>query len=433
MACVAVAGALAARGFRARLEPVGAGAALLAVAALLGVIIRAFAGGTFGLSGAQDQAAYGSLRSGFDPTAYLMRGVFAAPAPGTGGHWYVPPGQVIDTLVTGAARLPGWTTVLLLAAPAAIAVVLGTRWGLEAVAVTGLGIVFGTVGIGLLFAFRYHVYVDATFGLCRMPPYAPVGLFLLALDVIEHLLAVLGQHLPRARFAAVLVICCAGAVLLPGTAVSSQLAAAGEQRIELANWVREHTPCDARILVSQRTEGVVTALTGRYGVLEGMGPFLRASRLRSVTDLMLGARRFFHALVANEMFLTRHDISFVILARPDELLGYAAPVGRANVGGLRTAPFLRQVFATASTTVYQVAGAPRAARALAQRTAPGLPAVADPAVASAARRGGRGVNYSPRAGWAGRDWVRQRALPDPAVRSQSCSRSPTVRYPRSAA
>ena len=229
-------------------------------------------------------------------------------------------------------------------------------------AAAGLGIVLGTVGVGLLFAYRYHVYVDATFGLRRMPPYVPVGLFLLALGVLEHLLAVLERHRPRVRFAAALVICCAGAVLLPGTAVSSQLAAAGEQRIELANWVREHTPCDARILVSQRTEGVLTALTSRYGVLEGMGPFLRASRLRYVTALLLGARRFFHAPAANEGFLTRHEISFVILARPDELLGYAAPLGRADVSGLRTAPFLRQVFATGSMIVYQVTEAPDAPR-----------------------------------------------------------------------
>ena len=53
LASVAVADALAARGYRARLAPAGALAALLAVAALLGVVIRAFAGGTFGLTGAR--------------------------------------------------------------------------------------------------------------------------------------------------------------------------------------------------------------------------------------------------------------------------------------------------------------------------------------------------------------------------------------------
>jgi len=150
---------------------------------------------------------------------------------------------------------------------------------LPAVAVTGLGIMLGTIGVGLLFAYRYHVYVDATFGLRRMLPYVSVGLFLLALGVLEHLLAVLP-----------------------------------------ANWL----------------------------------PY--------VIGLMLDARRFFHAPAANETFLSTHKISFVVVARTDEVLGYAAPLGRANLRGLSATPFLHPVFATRSMTVYQVAGAPQAPR-----------------------------------------------------------------------
>ncbi len=84
---------------------------------------------------------------------------------------------------------------------------------------------------------------------------------------------------------------------------------------------------------------------------------------------MLQARAFFADPVANEAFLGRHHVSYVVLARTDQLLGYAAPVGRPDYQAVTAVPFLRPAYQTPAITVYRVAGAgpapplPRAAAA----------------------------------------------------------------------
>ena len=110
------------------------------------------------------------------------------------------------------------------------------------------------------------------------------------------------------------------------------------QRVKLINWMRTQTPCNARFLVNERTEGAVTSLTGRYALLEGMGPFLRVDKLPYVISLMLSARRFFQDPRSNEAFLREHGISYVVVSKAGLLLGYTGPTGTANIPSLTPLP-----------------------------------------------------------------------------------------------
>jgi hypothetical protein len=65
--------------------------------------------------------------------------------------------------------------------------------------------------------------------------------------------------------------------------VSSQRQQLSQERLSFIAWVRTETPCGAQFLLNQRPEGTMTALTGRFELSEGMGPFLRVDRLPYVT------------------------------------------------------------------------------------------------------------------------------------------------------
>jgi len=188
--------------------------------------------------------------------------------------------------------------------------------------------------------------------------------------VAESLLLLLDRPAPRVAVAMALA-CVLGlsAWVLPSTYVSNPARFTGDQRTQLVDWVRTSTPCAARFLINQRTEGTFTALTGRFALLEGMGAFLRTNELPYVVKLLLKAQKFFHYPMADEQFLRIHDISFVVVARGDQELGYAAPIGPPNLRQLSASPFLQLVYSSRSVLVYKVVGA---------RTAPVSPLLQGP-------------------------------------------------------
>jgi hypothetical protein len=351
---------LRAHGTRNRLAPFQYGIILAAVGGIGGVIIRIFAGGTFGLGGASSPATYSSIHTSFDPTAYLYYGGFIPRAKAGGGPWYLPPSQILYRMMTGSQfHWPAWALWVIFAAAvvATVLLFLLARDELRDAGVVGLGIFLGVMAIALAFDFHYHVYLEATFGIRRLREDTSLGLIIIALGVIEGLIVLLARH--RARLAvavsAVVVIALA-AWLLPNNSLR-QDTGVSHQRTVLINWIRTQTPCGARLLVNQRTEGAITSLTGRSALLEGMGPFLRVDKLPYVVSLMLSARRFFENPQANQAFLRQHDISYVVVTRVYQLLGYSGLTGRPNVQALNSAPFLQRVLVTPSAKVYRVVGA----------------------------------------------------------------------------
>ena len=153
------------------------------------------------------------------------------------------------------------------------------------------------------------------------------------------------------------IIVLLSALVLPASAASQPLSRVSHERVALVDWLRTHTPCNARFLVNQRTEGPFTVLTGRFALLEGMGPFLRVDTLPYVVNLFLAARHFFRDPISHEAFLRQHGISYVVVTGQNQLLGYTGATGSVSWAGMRAAPFLHPVLKTRYATVYQVQGA----------------------------------------------------------------------------
>ncbi len=330
-----------------------------AVSSLMGLVIRGFAGGSFGLEGAQNPSGYAHADAGFDPTAYLYGGSQIA------AHralWDTQPGQVVRSMLTGSAHVASWQLWLLLAITAVGAAAAFARPRFRQLGVVGLGMMLGVIAVGLFFALSYHTYIEQTFGIRRLTPYVLIGLLLLAVGVAESLAMLLERSGARvATAAAVALVVILSAWLLPSTSVSRSAGFTGSQRTRLVDWVRTSTPCDARFLINQRTEGTFTALTGRYALLEGMGAFLRTKQLPYVVQLLLKAQKFFHFPMSDAEFLRRYDISYVVVARGYQELGYAAPIGPPNFRQLSASPFLQLVYSTRTILVYKVVGAPTVA------------------------------------------------------------------------
>ena len=343
--------------------PLRRGLAVAGVAGAGGVLIRIFAGGSFGLQGAQGAASYASLHLAYDPTAYLYGGLmYPSGMPGS-AHWYAHPGVVIVSMVAGSVALPGWEILLWLGTPVIAAVVLlvGGR-GLRSVGLVGIGLMVGIVAVGVVMAVTYHSYIEQTFGIRRLATYVALAFLLLIVAVGEAYLEIAARARPQVAIAASLVVVLGlAAWLLPSTSVTRDMSYYGQQRTRLVDWIRANTPCNARFLVNQRTEGTLTSLTGRFSLIEGMGPFLRTDRLPYVVSLVHGAKMFFRAPLKRERYLVRHDISFVIVATGFQELGYQAPIGPPNIDELNRAPFLKRVYTSDSLFVYQVTADPPSA------------------------------------------------------------------------
>jgi hypothetical protein len=343
---------------RSRPAILGAGAVLAGVAVGAGFIIRLLAGGSFGLNGASTPSGYSAIHTTFDPTAYLFTGRLLPRHQALHKQWFFPPQRIIRGIMgINGMPWPMWSIWLLLAGAlvAAVLLFLFVKADVRTAGLTGAGIVAGVIVVSLLFDFHYRIFVDATFGLRRLADFTSLGLIIIGLGLIEGLLLLLDRHWSRVSAAvAVGVVVALAAWMIPSSIPSPDNLRMSGQRTVFVNWVRTHTPCNARFLVNQRTEGALTALTGRFALLEGMGPFLRTDKLPYVVNLMLSAKQFFGSPDANAAFLRQHQISYVVVARHRLLLGYVGPTGQTNIAGLDDSPFLHRVLVTPGFIVYQV-------------------------------------------------------------------------------
>jgi hypothetical protein len=363
LTCIGVARLLYDADWSARLATLRSGLAVGGSGAVIGLAIRVFAGGAFGLGGASNEAAYAAIHTRFDPTEYLYYGGFVPRDPPRSGlHPYMPVKQVVDGFTTGALGiyLPRWQVLLIFAAALAASVLLFVlvKTDLRIVGLVGLGIFAGIVIVSVAFDYKYHVFIDATFGQRRLGNYSSVGLILVGLGVLEGLILLLERASPPVLIAgAVVPVVFLTAWLLPSSGITPGLHAVSQDRVKLVNWIRAHTACGARFVVNQRSEGTLASLAGRNALSEGMGPFLRPDKLPYVISLMLGARNFYTHPQTDEAFLRQYGITYVVAARTGELIGYGGPEGTANFRALNSTPFLRPVYVTHAVRVYQVTGA----------------------------------------------------------------------------
>jgi hypothetical protein len=328
------------------------------VFAFLGLLIRLSAGGSFGLGGASNPSGYAEAHTSFDASRFLFTSKLTPQVPG--GHWYVSPSQVFSDIMAGSGiSLPVWGLLPALAGFAVGATLLFVfaRTDVRIAGLVGFGIIAGIIVASMLFAYHYHVYLEATFGVRRLKDFSSLGSIIIALGVLEALLLVLDRRRPRLStgVAAALIIV-VSAWVLPTNVAPQQVSQLSRQRIRFFDWVRTQTPCNARFLIDERTEGPMTALTGRFALMEGMGAFLRVDKLPYLVSLMLASRKFFESPRSDEAFLREHGISYVVATQENRLLGINRPTGKAKIPELQATPFLKRNLATKDVVVYRVLG-----------------------------------------------------------------------------
>jgi len=357
-------------------------AAAMAVAFIaLGGVLLVLPHGDLGLRGATGNSAYSSFGPGFDPTFYVNTGRLTGRL---SGHivvgprtWYLPPQRAAWAFVgaaTGLIRAPAsvrgaveWLLAVggLLAAAAML--VFFPR-ELRPVGVMCYGLLVSIVGLTWLISLRYHLYIQARFGVRRLFDYASIPLIIFGLALIEGALLLLTRSargrtvrpwVPGVALAVVAVV--VSALVIPSARPPRRGDAPLDRGLIASfDWVRANIPCDARILANIHTEGVFEALTGRSAVLEGMTPYLRPSVLAPIVRLFLDARRFFVDPQGNQAFLAREGVDYVVILHSGGV-GYSLPIGRIDQAALASAPFLEPMYSSPAMTVYRVHGVARPA------------------------------------------------------------------------
>ncbi len=134
-----------------------------------------------------------------------------------------------------------------------------------------------------------------------------------------------------APYAAIGLVAVAALTAAPGP--TDARSAASRTAADAWAWIAAETPGDARILVNGRTDGIVAALAGRSGVLDGPADASAdAGSLERATALVLGARAAFADPTsrATADFLARESVTHLLVAS-----GSASP---ADVGAERLFP-----------------------------------------------------------------------------------------------
>jgi hypothetical protein len=318
--------------------------------------------GDLGLAGAGGPGAYESVDVGFDPTLYLNGGAMRPTEP---HRFYLPPRRVVRLYAQSATgvEVPGGrraTSLLALGVAgfvgAAVGIALAFPRRLRAVGPAALGLAGVIVLLTWWFSLRYELYIPARFGVRRLFDYSSIPLVLVVLGLLEGVLVLLGRIGPWPPVVAgTLAVAVATGLLLPGGHGPPPGPAAIPLRQGL-DWIREHTPCGARFLANQHTEGVFEAATGRVGILEGATPYLRPSVLRPTLRLFLSAREFFRHPEAGAGILGRERVDYVVVFRVGGV-GYREAIGPTDVVGIEELPALRRVFTDSALAVYRVVGA----------------------------------------------------------------------------
>jgi hypothetical protein len=209
--------------------------------------------------------------------------------------------------------------------------------------------------VALVFSRLYSTYIPAEFPERRLFPALGLPVTLIGLALLEWALTTLTRVSPRAPLAATLVVLLAMALwLLPRYSPDSIRFHQDDQALAAMNWIRDNTPCDARILASNRTGGVFQVLTGRTSVTEGMAPFLRPPLLNHAVKVLTRARHFFAHPRVHHKILAAQGIDYVISAAPYILDEAPLLISKIDERGLGRAPFLQAVHQSSDFNVYRV-------------------------------------------------------------------------------
>jgi hypothetical protein len=356
---------------------------IVGVTLILGGTILVSAPGDIGFEGAVEPGEYRALRAQldlpptFDPTRFIathdVQAALTEHPLSTGDvaeqFAYKLLGRSALRVRQGEETSP-WLlvgpTVVALALAVTVLLVGPRSLRIVCLAAVLLGSVIFVVGV--LFAFRYDLFVLEFFGNRRLFSYAAIPLVLVVTAAGETALAWLGRHgfgAPGASMVGCAVVLILVVALIPGSVRTQDQQAA---EVALLRWVGRTVPCEGRLLSDHRTLGTFQTITGHAAVLEGMGPHVRPSVLTLAIEEVFLARRFFRDPGAGLPYLRKRGVAAIVVgARSSGFAFGGYSIARVPPQRLDRVPYLRRAFENEAGIVYLVDG---------YRPDPRLPSVA---------------------------------------------------------
>ncbi|MGH2750641.1 MAG: hypothetical protein ACRDK3_07185 [Actinomycetota bacterium] len=360
---------------------------VLKVGLVAGGIFSAFVLAGLALSGgdaafnAVDQNQGIDTRGGtFDPTRYLAGGRVNQPPylqPGSriemNDGWYELPGTIFEEYVakstTSGLSRSGYTAIFLGVGVVALLLLFLAPKPLRPLAAAGFVTWAGLLMITITMSSTYDTYVPASFAQRRLWSYDAFMLLLVGLGVVEVALYYLARVRVWIPILAIAIGVCVAVALNAPQEIGRYKRKQGADTLRAMNWISENLPCDARILVNQRTGGTFQVFTGRVAITEGMAPYLRPDMLTQVIDILLDTRSFFEAPSDNYEVLERYGIDHVVVAKRPYLFHEKPLLGQSPPELLAEAEELEQIHESRLIDVYRVPDAQTAGRPQAEEHA----------------------------------------------------------------
>jgi hypothetical protein len=332
--------------------------ATAAVTVLLAGSVVLLAQGDIALSGTSGSQAYEVDEFSPDPTLFYVTGRSVPIAEAQSRDWYKPPDVLVGDLLArslGTAPQQPWVWLIgFVVLAVLIGVIVQAR--LRPIIFAAIGLMTFIVVITLLFAYTYDLMALANFGSRRLFDYASLPITLVGFVLLESLLVRLRKAKPTLTGPVVVVLTVGlGAYLLPALKPGRTLLPKGSAAVADYEWVRDNLPCGVRIISNQRTDATYQLLTGRVGVVEGMGPHLRPEILLQVNDLLMRNREFFVRPATSKQYLVDEGVDYVALVRDKKNKGVLSIPSNARV--LDKVPFLELIHEGERTNFYRVVGA----------------------------------------------------------------------------
>jgi hypothetical protein len=306
----------------------GVGVVVAASFAVVYLGMLGSSGGDLGLQRATSGASFSDFPPGVDPTRSFLKSKFVEES-GQEGRFLIPPREILGRFGAEAINRPtsGRHGLLLLAflAVATAGMVVVNR-PLIPLAVLAWGLAAVSVGVALLFSYRYETLIPANFGVRRLYDYVT----LIPALIVPALLETIAQPLVRRRAAVASALAVAVGVVAVAAAIdrvpnerSLPEAAAG---VKMFRTVAGIVPCDARMLANARTAGSWQSWTGRRAVTEGMSPYLRPATMERVLPILIGGHEFFADPEANSDFLESQRVDYLVVVEPGVTFGTGGTV-----------------------------------------------------------------------------------------------------------
>ncbi|MGI8707694.1 MAG: hypothetical protein ACR2LG_05805 [Actinomycetota bacterium] len=328
------------------------------------------AGGDLGFQGAGDPESLEARGGTFDATRFIGTGQADQPPalqPDVRleryGGWYDAPSDLYEDYVEAVLRFSPapsllWALPIAFVALSALALWRGPD-RIRAIPVMAFFFAVLFFGVTLLHSYLFETYVPAHFPHRRLFYYCALPVLLIGLAALEWIFEAGRRIRPFVPVVAgVTVAIVATTLIFPRYVPSADAEKSGFESLASIDWLRRELPCDARLLVGQRTGGTFQSLTGRTSITEGMAPYVRPDMLQNVVDILLDARAFFRKPGEHRDLLSEREVDYVVLVKRKDAFDESPLLRIADPEVFEGIDFLPLVHDDPVVSVYEVVPAP---------------------------------------------------------------------------